>query len=426
MSKLLTSVLIGLWVLSSSGCAQAVDVPDPTLGAGKAVVRFVPSSSGWIAQIRYYPPRGKQVVVSATGSVVGYSLSLQDKLVGGPVRVGVVSVDEYAPELSGLLDGVRVKASVDRGDSSCRAVVSVSNGTERPVMIRVVYSNWAHLDFGDRSLDQDVSLRLDGRKVELKRFSVRGSEFVRADLVRTDSNGFSYPYVRVLPGQNVVLHLEVGYGRSPGKVTVIRRVLSSESPVPARLDVSVLRPVGFGVQGSRVSFWAPAPGVGYVVRCLVHENGRMVPKVLNGECDRRGVVSVDLGGDPEFVSVYLRQPAKVSFEVRDRVGVSLRPSSGAGGLWLKWSSSEVSGGIATDVRLRGHAGGVFLGLILDSTDEGVDVSVDGGEVVEKGVLPSGRVFVVVDVGEVDSERVVRVVSGVRVLDVLAKVVGGDR
>ncbi|WP_456434609.1 hypothetical protein [Methanopyrus sp.] len=65
-------------------------------------------------------------------------------------------------------------------------------------------------------------------------------------------------------------------------------------------------------------------------------------------------------------------------------------------------------------------------MILDSTDEGVDVSVDGGKVVEKGILPSGRVFVVVDAGEVDSERVVRVTSSVRVLDVLAKVVGGDR
>ncbi|WP_456434610.1 hypothetical protein [Methanopyrus sp.] len=327
MSRMPSSILACIWLLSFLGCVQAVDVPDPTLGAGKAVVRFVPSSGGWVAQVCYYPPKGKQVVVGASGSVAGHSLSFQDRLVGGPVLLGVVSADEYAPELSRLLDGVSVRTDVDSDDGSCRAVVSVSNGTDHPVMVRVVYSNWVHLDFDDKSLDQDVSL--SGRDADLERFSVRGSEFVRADLVRTDSDG--YPYVRVPPGRSIAMHLEVSYGRSPGKVTVIRKVLSSGSPVPALLDVRVLRPVGFGIQGSRVSFWAPAPGVGYVVRCLTRKDGRMVPKVLDGECDRRGLMSVDLGGDPEFVSVYLRQPARVSFEVRDRVGISLRPSSSAGG-----------------------------------------------------------------------------------------------
>ncbi|AAM02549.1 hypothetical protein [Methanopyrus kandleri] len=414
--------LLGLLLLTTP--AQAADVPaDPTLGAGKVVVRFTPSSSGeWLAQAYYSPPRGKLAIVSVSGSIAGSRVELRDRYAGGPLRVSVVDVSEYAPELSQVLTPVRVERRVTREGSTYHVTVIVSNEAEHPVMVRLTYSNWTHLDFGDRTLDQDVSVVLEGEKLELEPFSVRDSRFVRADLVWTDAGGFRYPYTRLGPGDSLTLHLDVTADRSPGKVTVTRRLLLSDPPVPVSLTVSVLRPANYGLDGKKVSFWVPAPGVDYLVRYLAREGDRLVPKSLEGEGEYQGVVSVELQGEPELVSVYLKQPARMVFEVRDRVKLSLRSgSNGSSRLWVRWASESIPGGLATDVRLKGRAGRVLLGLVLDSTGE-ANVDVSGGTVLERGTLPSGRAYAILDAGPVNGEKVVRVTSNARVLDVLSKVV----
>lgn len=404
--------------------ATAADIPeDPTLGAGRVLVRFTPSSSGeWLAQAYYTPPRGKLAIVSVSGSIAGSRVDLRDRYAGGPLRVSVVDVSEYAPELSQALTPVRVEKHVTREGSTYHAVVTVSNGSEHPIMVRLTYSNWTHLDFGDRTLDQNVSLRLEGRELELEPFSVRDSRFVRADLTWTDAGSFRFPYARLAPGDSLTLHLDVTADRSPGKVTVTRRLLLSNPPVPVSLTASVLRPANYGLDGNKVSFWVPAPGVDYLVRYLTREGDRLVPKSLEGESEYQGVVSVELQDEPEFVSVFLRQPARIAFEVRDRVKLPLRSGSNgsSGRVWVRWASENTPGGLATDVRLKGHADGVLLGLVLDSTSG--DVSVEGGTVLERGTLPSGRAYAIIDAGPVNGEKVVRVTSDARVLDVLSKAV----
>ncbi|WP_456481267.1 hypothetical protein [Methanopyrus sp.] len=414
-------VLIGLILLA--GPAQTADVPvDPTLGAGKVLVRFAPSPSGeWLAQVYYTPPKGKPAVLNATGSIAGHRIDVRNRYVVG--RVAVVDVDEYAPELSGELTPVRVERKVTRDGAVYRVTLTVTNGSEHPVMVRLTYTNWTHLELDGRTLNQDVDVTFEGRRLDLHPFSIRKSRFVRADLVWTDAGSFRFPYARLKPGDSLTLHLDVTADRSPGKVTVTRRLLLSDSPIPANVDAEATRPVSFGMSGKRVSFWAPAPGVGYTVRYLVRGRDGLVPKTVTGTTEYQGVVSVELQDEPAFVTVYLRQPVRTTYEIRDRLRLPLRPGSDASNdrVWVRWTTRKATGGPITDVRVRGRAGDVLLGLVLDLT-EGAEVTVDGGAVLERGKLPSGREFVVVDAGPVEGEKVVRVTSGARVLGVLARAV----
>ncbi|GEM_PF-6833467 len=411
-------IALACLLLCLTAPAHAADLPvDPTLGAGKALVRFSPGSDGrWLASVYYAPPRGRPAAYTVRGGVAGTPVTGQG-LATGFTRVATVSVDAHAPELSRLLEPVRVERQVTRDGNAYRVVLRVRNEGQHPALVRVTYLNWTRLALPDRTLEQRVSVRLGDREVSLQPFTLRGSTFVRADLTGSNAGSYHSPYARLKPGDALELVLTVTADRSPGKLLVARRVLLSEPPVPVTLQVEVRRPASYRLDGERVSFWVPGPGVRYEVECLVRRDGRLSLERVDGVSEHQGVVAVGLQGDPEFVSVFLRQPARVAFEVRDRVRLPLRVSSGrASGVRVSW---RVEGDRAR-IALSGR-GRVLLGLILDGTV--ASVRVNGGSVLESGTLPSGRAFVIVDAGTVERERVV-VVEGQRVLDVLARVARG--
>ncbi len=408
-------LLTALALLGTTTATHALDLPvDPTLGAGRLLLRCQPDANGhWHATLYYQPPRNHPADYHVQGTLANTPVH-QDGTAYTTTRLADTTIDTHAPELTQLLEPLHVETHTTHHDTTHQVTIHAHNTGTQPALLRITYLNWTHLHLPDRDLDQHVTLTLNDQPLQPRTLTRHNATYLLADLTRTDHGTYTIPYTRLAPGATLDLTLTITADYNPGKLLITRRLLLDQPPIPLHLQAEIERPTNYRLHDHQLTFWTPAPGVKYRVEYAIKRDQHLEFHTLTGTSDHQGPITINLPNQPLLAHVTLTQPPRLTYEIRDRQRLPLRTTHRTPGVKIAWRTTTDGARITLTGR-----GTVLLGLLLDG--QPTDLHATGASILETGTLPDGRGYALLDAGPVQHERALDVHTPARVLAVLARV-----